>query len=203
MADDDARSGLPACMPDPDDLHVMGRVLAGICTANGYMAVANTLVSLSWLTLSVVAATSLQVCDDFWQIQKLVVATTALSCLEVVHAAVGLTRSKPGNVILFVGARAFIALYICPLAGCSATYRTTAFTWGLGECIRLGCFAVDAVRPSVTAKTVRASPAAPKEARRGETLPSLTETCGVHTRRCATPWDRSCSRSARWASGSC
>jgi len=130
-------------------------VLAGICTANGYMAVANTLVSLSWLTLSVVAATSLQVCDDFWQIQKLVVATTALSCLEVVHAAVGLTRSKPGNVILFVGARAFIALYICPLAGCSATYRTTAFTWGLGECIRLGCFAVDAVRPSVTAKTVR------------------------------------------------
>ena len=159
-AADDARSGLPACMPDPDDLNQMGRVLARVCTASGYMAAANTLVSLSWLTLSVVAATSLWVCDDFWQVQKLVVATTALSCLEVVHAAVGLTRSKPGNVVLFVGARAFIALYICPLAGCTATYRTTAFTWGLGECIRLGCFAIDVIRPSDTAKTVRATPAA-------------------------------------------
>lgn len=120
-----------------------------------YLAVANGTASLTWAWLAVVSTRALMSGCDYDAMQFVIDLSIALSGLELLHSFIGLTKTKPQSVALFVGARAFIGLYVCRMFPCSTAYMLTALAWGCGETVRLGCFAVDSVLPSRTVKTVR------------------------------------------------
>ena len=83
-----------------------------------------------------------------------------LSCLELLNAAMGVTRSKPHQVLLFAGARSSVEFLITPLLGdnyCAHVYHLYTVTfWSFGDMIRFGCFTLDNLVPQATlAKKVR------------------------------------------------
>ena len=124
-------------------------------TTQLYMAFANAACALSWFSCAIITVGAFPQCDEFWSVHRFVTAASVLSTLELVHAYIGLTRSAPGNVALFLGARSFVGLCVAPMEGCSPAYRYTAFIWGCGESVRLGCFAIDQLRTSRAVRSVR------------------------------------------------
>jgi very-long-chain (3R)-3-hydroxyacyl-CoA dehydratase len=82
-----------------------------------------------------------------------------LSFVEVWNALVGVTRSKPLQVLLFAMVRFGVEHWVAPLQShCAAwPHLLTVACWSLGDSIRFGCFAMDNMVSggSVWAKSVR------------------------------------------------
>jgi len=80
-----------------------------------------------------------------------------LSFLEFFNAMVGVTRSKPQQVLLFSMIRAGVELLAAPMLNCSAwQHLLTVTCWSLGDTIRFGCFVLDNLVPGGrVAKAVR------------------------------------------------
>jgi hypothetical protein len=87
-----------------------------------------------------------------------------LSFVEVLNALVGVTRSKPLQVLLFAMVRFGVEQWVAPLLQsssphCAASWRhlLTVACWSLGDSIRFGCLAMDNIVSggSVWAKSVR------------------------------------------------
>ena len=72
-----------------------------------------------------------------------------VSFLELINATIGLTRSKPIQILLFSSVRAIVELIIAPdLPSCNAWQRVlTVLCWSVGDTIRFSCFLVDVVLP--------------------------------------------------------
>lgn len=69
-----------------------------------------------------------------------------ISCIEFFNAVLGLTRSKPHQVLLFASVRAGVEMMVAPLIPCSAFQHTfTILMWSLDGLIRFGCFGFDAL----------------------------------------------------------
>ena len=114
-----------------------------------YLAAANFALACAWAACAWSLCThSTGAACDFDAVHARVTAAVALSALEFVHAATGLTRSRPSSTALFVAARALVALIVAPALGCTLAYRATVLTWGAGEATRFGCFGLDALWPS-------------------------------------------------------
>ena len=86
-------------------------------------------------------------------------AALAVSTIELATSVLGLTRSKPLQVLLFASVRSGTELLVTPLIGCTSwQHLFTAFCWSVGEIVRFGCFAVDGMIPdSRWAKSIRYS----------------------------------------------
>lgn len=123
----------------------------------GYLVIANAAMSFFWLRCFVAAASALVgggKCE-LSQLHPHVLWAIGIGCLEVVNAGLGLTRQNILSVIMFVGARAFVGVYLPPISGCTLPFLLTAATWGAGETVRFACFAGDSLSPSPALKTVR------------------------------------------------
>ena len=69
-----------------------------------------------------------------------------ISGIEFINAALGLTRSKPHQVLLFASVRAGVEMMVAPLIPCSAFQHIfTILMWSLDGLIRFGCFGIDAL----------------------------------------------------------
>lgn len=87
----------------------------------------------------------------------------AVSFLELANALLGVTRSKPAQVLLFATVRLGVELWVAPrLASCAAwPHLLTVACWGAGDTIRFLCFLVDnwnadpQQQPAVVARAVR------------------------------------------------
>lgn len=82
----------------------------------------------------------------------------AASFLELANAFIGVTRSKPSQVLLFSAVRYGTELLISPmLPSCSDwQHILTVFCWSVGDTIRFGCFVLDTMVPGGRlAKSVR------------------------------------------------
>ena len=79
------------------------------------------------------------------------------SFLEGVNAIMGVTKSNPANVIMFVVVRAGVEFLAAPALPCDCMQHLfTAACWGFGEMCRFGCFTVDGIMGgSDTAKSIR------------------------------------------------
>mmetsp|Transcript_2900 Transcript_2900/g.4020 ORF Transcript_2900/g.4020 Transcript_2900/m.4020 type:complete len:210 (-) Transcript_2900:1174-1803(-) len=79
------------------------------------------------------------------------------SFLEGVNAVMGVTKSNPANVIMFVVVRAGVEFLAAPALPCDCMQHLfTAACWGFGEMCRFGCFTVDGIMGgSDTAKSIR------------------------------------------------
>lgn len=96
------------------------------------------------------------VCDDVFR--RTVLRALALTGLEFTNALVGLTRSSPLPVLLFVSVRLGTEYWVAPLIGCGAwQHLFTVLCWASGDIVRFGCFAVDSALESGSywAKSVR------------------------------------------------
>jgi hypothetical protein len=84
-------------------------------------------------------------------------AALAVSMMELATSLLGLTRSKPLQVLLFASVRSGTELIVTPMIGCSSWQHIfTTFCWSLGEVVRFGCFAVDGMFPDGrVAKSIR------------------------------------------------
>jgi hypothetical protein len=68
-----------------------------------------------------------------------------VSSIEFVNAVLGLTRSKPHQVLLFASVRAGVEIMVAPLIPCSSYQHIfTILMWSLDGLIRFGCFGIDA-----------------------------------------------------------
>jgi hypothetical protein len=68
-----------------------------------------------------------------------------ISSIEFVNAVLGLTRSKPHQVLLFASVRAGVEMMVAPLIPCSSYQHIfTILMWSLDGLIRFGCFGIDA-----------------------------------------------------------
>jgi Protein tyrosine phosphatase-like protein, PTPLA len=85
----------------------------------------------------------------------------SFSFLEVVNAAMGLTRSKPHQAGLFAVVRIGVELWIAPILGplerAHPLHLLTVLCWSIGDTIRFGCFAIDQIssEDSATSNYVR------------------------------------------------
>jgi hypothetical protein len=86
-----------------------------------------------------------------------VVQALSISFLEVFNSLVGVTRSKPLQVLLFAVVRFGVQVIVAPLLPCTAwQHLLTVFCWSLGDTIRFACFVLDNLVPKGhIAKAVR------------------------------------------------
>ena len=125
----------------------------------------NAVTCLVWLrVLSVYAfpgwggiAGSDEVCEK--SLRPVLATALGVSMVELATALLGLTRSKPIQVLLFAAVRTGTEHLVTPLIGCrSWQHIFTAFCWSLGEVVRFGCFAADGLLPGQSlAKSIRYS----------------------------------------------
>ena len=81
----------------------------------------------------------------------------AISFLELFNASIGLTRSKPHQVLLFSMVRFGVQILAAPLLPCTDwRHLLTIFCWSLGDSIRFFCFVLDIMVPQAhIAKAIR------------------------------------------------
>jgi len=80
-----------------------------------------------------------------------------VSFLELLNAVLGVTRSKPAQVLLFSVIRFGVELLVAPLLeSCNAwPHVLTVFCWSAGDTVRFSCFLIDNVIGGTLAKTIR------------------------------------------------
>lgn len=126
----------------------------------------NTVTCLVWLRVLLVyvipgwgtlAGSDDEVCDKY--LQPVLATALLVSMVELATAILGLTRSKPVQVLLFAAVRTGTERWVTPMIGCGSwQHLFTAFCWSLGEVVRFGCFAADGVLPNQSlAKSIRYS----------------------------------------------
>lgn len=126
----------------------------------------NTVTCLAWLRVLWVTVAvpgwggisgSDEVCTTY--LQPALATALLVSMVELATAILGLTRSKPIQVLLFAAVRTGTERLVTPLIGCSSwPHLFTALCWSLGEVVRFGCFAADGLRPHQSlAKSIRYS----------------------------------------------
>lgn len=92
------------------------------------------------------------------QLTPAVRLATVTTFVEFFNALAGLTRSNPRHVLLFCVVRAGVEHLVAPhLPACQQwQHLYTVLLWSLGDTIRFGCFALDALIPGARfAKGVR------------------------------------------------
>ncbi|KAI2496221.1 hypothetical protein MHU86_18272 [Fragilaria crotonensis] len=132
------------------------------------LVASNSITCLIWLRVLFIyytfafqdwSSTSTAFQDDFCDgtLRPALFAALAVSMTELATSLLGLTRSKPLQVLLFASVRTGTELLVTPMIGCTSwQHLFTALCWSLGEVVRFGCFAVDGMLPDGrVAKSIR------------------------------------------------
>lgn len=81
-------------------------------------------------------------CND--SLRPCVIQALIISGIELLNASLGLTRSKPHQVLLFASVRTGVELIAAPQLPCNAmTHLFTTLCWSL-DSVRFACFGLDA-----------------------------------------------------------
>jgi uncharacterized membrane protein YccF (DUF307 family) len=130
----------------------------------------NTVMAVGWAHVLVVlitlgTANSLfeeQACHD--QLYPAVIRALLLSTVELAHCTLGLTRSKPIFVLLFLVVRGGVEYFAGPngyfhhVTSCAQwPHLYTVACWSIGEFLRFGCFTVAEMSSSMSSlpKSIR------------------------------------------------
>ena len=132
--------------------------------STAWLASSNLIVSVAWARVffliishrdALYDGNNNDICQDV-----LIPAThTALylSFVELLNSLIGLTRSKPIQVLTFNAVRMGVALWIAPKLPCHCWQTLITITcWSFGDTVRFGCFGIDTLLPGGrAAKNIR------------------------------------------------
>lgn len=107
----------------------------------GNSAIAFTWLCVIWTYLTK-TTTDEHTCSNY--LKPKTVLALSVSCIEILNSILGLTRSKPHQVILFSITRAAVEIFLAPLMPCNAPeHLWTVGCWALDGPFRFGCFGID------------------------------------------------------------
>lgn len=107
--------------------------------------IGNTAIAIAWLrvifTFMTQSITEENTCQS---VRRQTLFALSISAIELLNSVLGLTKSKPHQVLLFSATRAGVELFLAPLMPCNALeHLWTVGCWALDGPFRFGCFAVD------------------------------------------------------------
>mmetsp|Transcript_6302 Transcript_6302/g.9154 ORF Transcript_6302/g.9154 Transcript_6302/m.9154 type:complete len:227 (+) Transcript_6302:123-803(+) len=121
-------------------------VLGNIAMALGWFHVLLVYINYGWNGISSndPLESSLEVCEE--TLRPRIMMALGLSTIELFTSLVGLTRSKPHQVLLFSSVRTGVEILAAPLLPCNAwQHLWTVLCWSVGDTVRFSCFAIDAL----------------------------------------------------------
>jgi Protein tyrosine phosphatase-like protein, PTPLA len=135
-----------------DKIFVIWLVISNATMMIAWTTVLITLVAANWDDILDEQQT---VCDN--QLGRNVRWALLVSFLELVNAVLGITKSKPQQVLLFSMIRLLVETIVAPNMSCSSwQHIATVVFWSVGDSIRFACFFVDnLVGGNDTAKLIR------------------------------------------------
>ena len=101
----------------------------------------------SWNEIAAGSPDGQNVCQHIFQPR--IHLALAFSFIDLFNSILGLTRSKPSQVLLFASVRTGVELLVAPKLPCGAwQHLATVLCWSLGDFIRCGCFFIDGLMSS-------------------------------------------------------
>jgi hypothetical protein len=106
----------------------------------------NSAIAIAWLcviwTYLTKRVTDEHTCSNL--LKPKTVLALSVSGIEVLNSILGLTKSKPHQVLLFSVTRAAVEILLAPLMPCNAPeHLWTVGCWALDGPFRFGCFGID------------------------------------------------------------
>mmetsp|Transcript_10075 Transcript_10075/g.18882 ORF Transcript_10075/g.18882 Transcript_10075/m.18882 type:complete len:208 (+) Transcript_10075:194-817(+) len=111
-----------------------------------FLFIGNSTIAVAWIcviwTYLKKRVTDEHTCSNF--LRPKTVLALLVSGIEILNSILGLTKSKPHQVILFSVTRAAVELLLAPLIPCNAPeHLWTVGCWALDGPFRFGCFGID------------------------------------------------------------